>query len=127
MIYDLEEKTNQTIKPKLDYLETLPVRHFKTSQYAIGCVVDMVHEGYEDEMIMIVELEEPYKGMETDLEYEEKHLKAYFVCRGEKIVGSEMVKKITFNKMDEIIKLQKLYVRNLEGNEEIYFTIICER
>jgi hypothetical protein len=96
LIFDIKEKTNKTIKDKFDYLAKLPIRYLKTSQHALGFVVDSIHEGYEDELICILELEEPQKGKEIVANFETKLLKAYLVCRGNKIQSSEQTYDIKF-------------------------------
>ena len=96
LIFDLKEKNNKTIKDKFDYLAKVPVRYLKTSQHALGFLVDSIHEGYEDELICILELEEPQKGKEIVADFETKLLKAYLVCRGNKIQESEQVYDVKF-------------------------------
>ena len=96
LIFDLKEKNNKTIKDKFDYLAKVPVRYLNTSQHALGFVVDSIHEGYEDELICILELEEPQKGKDIVEDFETKLLKAYLVCRGNKIQESEQIYDVKF-------------------------------
>ena len=56
IIYDLTEKTNQTIKPKFDYLENLPVRVKKTSQFSLGFKFDSGNKKEYQECVTIIEL-----------------------------------------------------------------------
>ena len=56
IIYDLTEKNNQTIKPKFDYLENLPVKMFKTSQFSLGFKFDSIEKKEYEECVIIIEL-----------------------------------------------------------------------
>ena len=56
IIYDLTEKNNQTIKPRFDYLENLPVRVMKTSQYSLGFKFDSGNKKEYEECVTIIEL-----------------------------------------------------------------------
>lgn len=40
MIFDLEEKTDQTMKVKFNYLEKQPLRKYSTAKNCIGCAVE---------------------------------------------------------------------------------------
>ena len=56
IIYDLTDKTNQTIKPRFDYLESLPVRVIKTSQFSLGFKFDSGNKKEYEECVTIIEL-----------------------------------------------------------------------
>ena len=56
IIYDLTDKTNQTIKPKFEYLENLPVRVMKTSQFSLGFKFDSGNKNEYEECVTIIEL-----------------------------------------------------------------------
>jgi hypothetical protein len=62
IIYDLTDKTNQTIKPKFDYLENLPVRVMKTSQFSLGFKFDSGNEKEYEECVTIIELKKRKKA-----------------------------------------------------------------
>ena len=55
IIYDLPRKTNQTIKPKFDYLESLPVRVMKTSQFSLGFKFHSGNKKEYEECVTIIE------------------------------------------------------------------------
>jgi hypothetical protein len=52
----LTDKTNQTIKPKFEYLENLPVRVMKTSQFSLGFKFDSGNTKEYEECVTIIEL-----------------------------------------------------------------------
>ena len=52
-IFDLEEKENQTMRAKFNYLEKMPLRKFKTAKNCIGCAI-----GEEEQSVLIVELQD---------------------------------------------------------------------
>ena len=56
IIYDFTDKTGQTIKPKFEYLQNLPVRVMKTSQFSLGFKFDSGNKKEYEECVMIIEL-----------------------------------------------------------------------
>lgn len=52
-IFDLEEKADQTLHSRFNFLENLPLRKFKTCKNSIGCEIE---KGNED--LLVIELKD---------------------------------------------------------------------
>ncbi len=132
IIYDVDEKVNQTVKAKFNYLEKQPLRKFATCQHSLGCAINQ--EGKE---ILIIELDDINKDLchdeiksrtHVDPRDSKKKLFAYCVDPDKPYSDIESIREKAksraveikhMDETDEVIELKKLYVDNVR--KEMFF------
>jgi hypothetical protein len=136
IIYDVDEKNNQTMKSRFHYLEKLPLRKFKTNKHVLGCSITE-----QENCAIIVELEdinnnlcreeieartEPVVG-----EYRNKYVFAYLIDPNQTLERHELSRedarkrKIRIPDMDErdeVVRIEKLFVDL--GRREMFFQVV---
>lgn len=137
IIYDVDEKINQTVKAKFNYLEKQPLRKFLTCQHVLGCAVnDQASE------VLIVELDDINKDLcldeikartHVDPEQEKKKLFAYVIDPAwsqeevEKIRDKARKRAVDIKYLvakDFVVELKKLYVDSIR--KEMFFQVVCD-
>lgn len=135
IIYDVEEKVNQTVKAKFNYLEKHPLRKFATCQHVLGCAINE-----QEREVIIVELDDINKDLchdeivartHVDPNDTKKKIFAYCIDPNKSQNEIEEIRQTArqraveikyLNETDEVIELKKLYVDNVR--KEMFFQVI---
>lgn len=137
IIYDVEEKINQTVKAKFNYLEKHPLRKFLTCQHVLGCAINE-----QDPQVLIVELDDINKDLcldeikartHVDPDKTKKKIYAYCIDPTQPNAEIEKVRQTARNRaveikyMDEkdyVVELKKLYVDTVR--KELFFQVVLD-